>query len=190
MTLKPWTIESSRVTYEDRWLKVVTEVCRTAGGKQLGDFHTFDYPDWVNVVALTDSGQIVLVREYRHARRSIALGLPGGAVSPADATPEQAAARELLEETGYAAERWISIGRSAVNAATHRNALWSFLALDARPVAAPCWDEGEELEIELRDFGVFAAELGVVEEAQALHLTSVLLAARYLNRERSHGLLP
>jgi 8-oxo-dGTP pyrophosphatase MutT (NUDIX family) len=184
MTLKPWSIESRRITYEDRWLKVVTDACRAADGKPRGDFHTFEYPDWVNVVALTDAGKVVLVREYRHARRSIALGLPGGAIGSAAETPERAAARELLEETGYAAERWVELGHSAVNAATHSNALWSFLALGARQVAAPSSDEGEELEIELRDFFELAADFGTLEEAQALHLTSVLLALRYLNRER------
>jgi ADP-ribose pyrophosphatase len=183
MTLALWQVDARRITYEDRWLKVVTDTCRAADGRLLGDFHTLAYPDWVSVIALTDEGKVVLVREYRHARREIVLGLPGGMVDASDEAPLLAAQRELREETGHTAERWVSLGKSAVNAATHTNLLWSFLAVGARPTASPSWDASEEIEITEVDLAALAHA-----ELQSLHLATLLLAERFLLADRSEQL--
>lgn len=188
MTPRPWSVERSRITYQDRWLKVVTDTCRAHDGRSLGDYHHLEYPDWVNVVALTPEGRVLLVREYRHARRSLVLGLPGGSLASSDEEPIAAAKRELLEETGYGAARWIDLGKSAVNAATHSNAVWSFLAIDARPESAPCWDANEELELSLVELGDLLLDLGRGCESQSLHLASLFLAVRFLLLDRSQEL--
>ena len=101
--LKPWVVEDSRITYADRWLKVRTDRCVSPSGPVIDPFHVLEYPAWVNVVALTPDGEIVLVRQYRHGVQQILLELPAGVVDPND-TPASAALRELREETGFEAE--------------------------------------------------------------------------------------
>jgi 8-oxo-dGTP pyrophosphatase MutT (NUDIX family) len=105
-------------------------------------------PDWINVVALTEDRNVVLVRQFRFGRRSVTLEIPGGMVDPGEA-PEAAARRELLEETGYGGGRWRLLGAVEPNPAMLDNLCFHFLAEDVRPVAAVAPDGGEDIAISL-----------------------------------------
>lgn len=104
--------------------------------------------DWVNVVALTPSLRAVLVRQYRFGSGTVTLEVPGGVVDEGE-DPESAARRELLEETGYRSDRWRLLARVRPNPAFLSNDCYHFLALDARRVARPRPDEGEDIAVEL-----------------------------------------
>lgn len=103
-------------------------------------------PDWCNVVARTPAGRFVMVRQYRFGSRSLTLEIPGGMVDRGEA-PEAGARRELLEECGYAAERWIGLGAVQANPAIHDNLLHMFLAEGARRIGAQQPDEGEDIQV-------------------------------------------
>jgi len=64
------------------------------------DFYVIEAPDWINVIPLTDDGRVVLIEQYRHGTGEVSLEIPGGMVDEGE-SPQDAAARELLEETGY-----------------------------------------------------------------------------------------
>src|SRR5277367_1134034 len=66
-------------------------------------------PDWVNVVALTDAGEAVLVRQFRFGVEANTLEIPGGMVEPGE-EPSAAASRELQEETGFRAREVVPLG--------------------------------------------------------------------------------
>ena len=153
----PWTVLSSETTYEDRWLKLRSDHCVDADGRSIAPFHVVERPDWVNVVALTHAAQLVLVREYRHGAGQVMLGMICGGIDAADGPDpasqiEQAARRELLEETGYEAERWLPILSSFPNSANHSNRVTSFLALGAELRGAQRLDENEAIEVAPDDF--------------------------------------
>lgn len=105
-------------------------------------------PDWVNVVAFTADNRAVLVRQYRAGIDADTLEIPGGMVDPGE-TPEAAGRRELEEETGFRAARWVFLGVSHPNPALQINRLHSFLALDCHRVHAPKLDTGEDIRVEL-----------------------------------------
>ncbi|HEV8320815.1 MAG TPA: NUDIX hydrolase [Myxococcota bacterium] len=111
------------------------------------EFYVMDSPDWVNVIPLTAAGEVVLVRQPRFGIGRATLEVPGGMVDPGDADPAAAAARELLEETGYAAERVEALGLVHPNPAIQNNVTWSFVARGCRPVAAPRPDGAEDIEV-------------------------------------------
>jgi ADP-ribose pyrophosphatase len=107
--------------------------------------------DWINVVAITSEKKIVIVHQYRFGIGDIALEIPGGVIDPGE-DPQKAAIRELKEETGYISEKWKLLGVVAPNPAFLNNRCYHWLAEDARKVAEPSLDEGEDILVELLTF--------------------------------------
>ena len=81
---RPWTVSASKITFEDRWLKIRSDHCVTADGVDVAPYHVIESNDWTAIVALTPDMRLVLVREYRHARNAIIDGLPGGVIDRTD----------------------------------------------------------------------------------------------------------
>jgi ADP-ribose pyrophosphatase len=90
-----------------------------------------------------------MVRQRRHGIEAETLELPGGMVDPEDASPLEAARRELLEETGYRAATLEPLGKIAPNPAMQTNWTHSFLARDVELVGAPTLDGGEDIDVVL-----------------------------------------
>ena len=78
------------------------------------EFSILEAPDWINIVALTPERDIVLVEQYRYGIEEPTLELPGGVSDPGE-TPFESSKRELMEETGYSSEEWISLGKVSSN---------------------------------------------------------------------------
>ena len=137
------------------------------------DFWVIDPPDWVNIVALTPDHQLVLVEQWRHGTESVTVEIPGGMIDPGE-TPLHAAQRELLEETGYAADDWLWLGAVLPNPAIQSNRCTTFLARGCRRVAETHFDTTEECVLRLEP-AANAADLvrtGVIDHAlvvAALH---------------------
>jgi ADP-ribose pyrophosphatase len=85
---------------------------------------------------VTPQDQLLLVRQYRVAVGALTLELPAGHLDPGE-TPEQAARRELIEETGYEAETFRLLGSLSPSVARFTNRMWCFFAPGARPTISP-----------------------------------------------------
>src|SRR5208283_3098249 len=85
------------------------------------DFLVIDSINWVNVIAVTPDGRLVMVEQYRHGSNTVELEIPGGMMDAKDASPEAAALRELREETGYEGEKARVIGKVWPNPAIMSN---------------------------------------------------------------------
>jgi len=178
-----WTVEKSRYIVRDEpWLSIREEACRTEDGTLIDPFYVLEYPDWANVVALTDDDEVVLVRQYRHAVGRRVLELPSGVIDPGDASPEAAARRELREETGFAAERWKLCGVLSANPASHTNSTFCFLATGCLRVGEPVLDAGEAVESLLLPLPEVLARVERGEMLQALHVGALHLALSRLGR--------
>jgi 8-oxo-dGTP pyrophosphatase MutT (NUDIX family) len=115
------------------------------------DFYVLRSPDWVNVVALTEDDQLVLIEQFRYGVQRVTLEIAGGMVDAGE-SPVAAAARELLEETGYAAERWLRLGRIDPNPAILDNSCYSFAALGCRRIREPQFDRREHCALVLEPY--------------------------------------
>ena len=131
----------------DRWISVRADDCVTAEGVEISPFYVLEYPDWVNVVALDAEDRLLLVRQYRHGAGRIFLGLPAGQIEAGEPVLE-AAARELLEETGYGnAGQMTLVASLTANAANNNNSCHTVLAQNVSPVCAPQEDATELIEV-------------------------------------------
>jgi 8-oxo-dGTP pyrophosphatase MutT (NUDIX family) len=119
-----------------------------AAGRDRGHAFTIRGNDWCNVIAVTPTDEIVLVWQYRFGTDALSLEIPGGVIDTGEA-PDHAAARELLEETGYEAERVEPLVVVEPNPAIQDNRCYTFVAIHARPTAATRFDAMEELETAL-----------------------------------------
>src|ERR1700722_3229108 len=181
---------SSRYAFADRWLRLRSDSVLLPGGRLPSSCTVFEYPDWVDVIALTAELNIVLVDQYRHAVGQMRTEFPAGAVDDGE-EPLAAIKRELLEETGYASEQWHLLGSAPVNPVLQTNRIHCFLALASHKVAEQDLDEGEAIrthELPLPEF-IEQVEAGRLE-LPALQLASLHLLRSYLRRSTDPRLAP
>ncbi len=147
MSPRPWT--ETRRHRLAQWYVFDVQVAHRISprtGKELG-FFLIDTRDWVNVVAETRSGEIVLVHQFRHGPAAPTLEIPGGAIEVGE-DPAVAAVRELREETGFASEQQpILLGAVNPNPALFMNRCYSYLLRGCERVGEPEPDPGEDFEV-------------------------------------------
>jgi len=136
------------------------------------DFFILEGSDWVNVVALTAAGEIVLVRQYRLGTGTESLEIPGGCVETFDDSALHSARRELLEETGYGGGTWTFLGAVDPNPAVQSNRCSTFLAEGVTLVGPQTPDAGEDIVVELHRVEALPS---LVREGQISH--ALVLAA-------------
>ncbi|MBS0523398.1 MAG: NUDIX hydrolase [Proteobacteria bacterium] len=174
--IEPWRLLNSIYSFSDRWLKLRSDTVRLPGGSTLTPYHVIEAADWVNVVAISEAGCIVLVEQYRHAVTRTMLEIPAGHVDPNE-RPEAAARRELQEETGYGGGQWHALGALHPAASRFSNQVHSFLALGVTRVSAPAQEESENLHLHEIPWAEFVAGLqaGTVRLPEANQMSSLLL---------------
>jgi ADP-ribose pyrophosphatase len=143
-----WEILGFEPLQDCKVFRLNRTLVRPPAGGEPHPFYSIDADHWVNVVPVTPDEQVVMVRQYRHGSREITLEIPGGIVDPGE-EPAAAAARELLEETGYRAESIRALGSLNPNPALFGNRVHTFLAEGALRVGDVMNGPLEETVVEL-----------------------------------------
>jgi len=148
--MQAWkTLKQSSVISASPWLEVYRELVQLPDARILDDFYRIVLPDFAVVVPVTEIGELVMTRSYKHGPRRITLNAPAGFLNPGE-PPLQAAQRELFEETGYRSSEWQSLGSFMVDGNRQCGTAHLFLARNASRVApASNPDVNEIVEVEL-----------------------------------------
>ncbi|NQY13133.1 MAG: NUDIX hydrolase [Henriciella sp.] len=179
--IKPWKILESVQTFRDQYLGIRTDRCEREDGHIVPTYHVIQQTPWVTIIPVTNTGNIVLVREYRHAAGKVMIGLPGGVSDPGETDWERVAARELAEETGYAARAYHRIATCYPNPAIQDDELHFYLALGCTPSRGQALDPNEQIEVLEMPYADFLA-YETLEVQHALHATGLFYAERYFQK--------
>jgi 8-oxo-dGTP pyrophosphatase MutT (NUDIX family) len=151
LTKKFWSTSGRDIVFETPVLSLRRDrkqrPTEPPGSGDSRDFFVIEAVDWVNVIPWTEDDEVVFIDHYRHGIDGISLEVPGGMIDPEDASPMVAAAREMREETGYAAQELVELGVVHPNPAIQENRCFTFLAKNARLVGEPQPDDTEDIDV-------------------------------------------
>ena len=173
-----WETTGTRPLLHTPVFDVVGQTEVSAAG-QRGDYVSVRAPDWVVVVAVYRD-RFVLVRQWRHGASRLTTEFPAGVAEPGE-TPEQAAARELREETGFTAGKVTLLGSCCANPALFNNQTHIFLAEDLTPTGKLDLDEDELLDPLLVPVDEVIAAFGTGDYVHAYMGTALAFYLRRLS---------
>jgi ADP-ribose pyrophosphatase len=167
------TTIARRTVHAGRFIRFRVDTIRGPDGRQ-HQREIVDHPGAVAIVPL-DGSDLLLVRQYRTAAQRVLLEIPAGTldrrVDGAIEPPDEAAPRELAEETGYTAGTWRRLGRFWTAPGFASEAMTLYLATDLQPVedyAGPEEDEHLRLVRLPWPTALAQAEAGEIEDAKTL----------------------
>lgn len=146
MPHRSWTRLSSRYVAEYKVTKVREDRYRFEPEQTEADFVVCESADWVIILPVTVDGHVVFVRQFRHGVGHVVLELPGGLIDGRESV-EEAARRELREETGYEAASLRQVADLLPNPALNSAHCHIVLAEGCRPIQAQDLDPFELIEI-------------------------------------------
>ena len=141
-----WKRLCSERLMETPYFSLRSDRLRLPDGKVKDPYYVLERPDAAIVFPLTADDEVVLVRQYRPPLGRVELGLPAGLVEDGE-RPEEAARRELSEETGHTGGNWELLGSLASSPSLKDNWAYLFLARDVEETTAPAPDEHELVEV-------------------------------------------
>lgn len=163
-----WRTLSSTYLFQRPWLTVRCQRMLLPTGREHPEYYILEYPTWVNIIALTPDDRMLLVRQYRPALDITRYELCAGVMDPSDASPLEAAQRELLEETGFGGGEWTKLMVVGPNPSAMNNVSISFLAHGVTKLCEPRLEETEDISVHLFSRDEVYNMLKVGQFAQAL----------------------
>ena len=141
-----WKTLSTEYLIERPWLTARRDCVQLPDGRIMDEYYVLEYPDWVNIIAIDKKGNMILVRQYRHALGQTNFELVAGVLEQ-DENPLDAAKRELLEETGYSGGEWHELMQLSANSSTMTNITHCFVATGVEKISGQHLDDTEDLEV-------------------------------------------
>ena len=167
---RKWKVLSSEQLLDKGvWMRLRQERVQLPSGAIVPEWFILDFPDWVNVIAITKDGKFVMEDQYRHALSETRFELIAGVIDPGE-TPLQAAQRELSEESGYGGGTWELFMTVAPNPTNQSNRSYTFLATGVERLSEPHAEATEDIHVDL-----FARE-----EVEELLRTGQIIQAMHL----------
>jgi ADP-ribose pyrophosphatase len=142
----------SRILYEKHGRIIIEDVLEYADGSRhewvyfKGSGAASAFAGAVAIAAFTEDNKMILTKQYRHPLRKLIYDLPAGGMKDGE-TPEQAALRELEEETGFTAEKLEWLGRFNWNPSNMSGTVEIFFTRSLKPKGSFKIDEIASVEL-------------------------------------------
>lgn len=175
-----WKTLDTEYINKTEWFTARVDRCVKPDGQEVYPYYVLEYPEWVNALAFTKDNKVILIRQFRQAYGDVTWELPGGCVDDEDATPEEAIARELLEETGYRFDKIERVAHISPNASTQTNISYSFIATGGERVAEQALDDNEDIIVKVISLDELKQLVFQNKLMQTLHITTIFYAFRQL----------
>lgn len=146
--IKAWELLDSRYLIREPWLTARKDCFRLPDGVVMEDYYTLEYPDWVNVIAITEDHLFIIEQQYRPGAGKVSHEICAGVCEEGE-SPLEAARRELLEETGYSGGEWTYYMSLSANAGTMNNLSHTYIARGVKRTAEPALEPTEDIKVEL-----------------------------------------
>ncbi len=179
-----WKILESKSLFSSGLFNLRSDRCELPDGRVNPRYFVLDFPDWVNILPITKTGEVILIKQYRHASGLVHLEIPGGSLDPKlNESVLEAARREMLEETGYDSDQIIDVGSHYPNPALQSNRVHTFLALNAEVKQGTDFDEFEDIELVVCDLKQLKKSIENGEINHSLMMASLMLCLKHLEKK-------
>ena len=166
---RAWRVlKSENILRLGPWLSVRQECVELPNGTQIPTWYVMEFPDWINVIALTKDRKMVMIDQYRHALGETHYELVAGVIDKGE-EPLKAAQRELSEETGYEGGEWKLFMTLSPNPTNHNNLCYTFLATGVEKKREQHQEPTEDIGVHLFQPEQVKEMLDDGEIIQALH---------------------
>ncbi len=146
MGTAPWRQLDDRLLTKTRVFDLRVQRLQPPNGGPEDDYYYIAARNWVNIIPITTSGEVVLVEQFRHGINQQSLETPGGIIDDDD-DPEKTAVRELEEETGYVPQKVLALGVLRPNPALINNTCHVFAGIGCEPRGVQNLEPSEDITV-------------------------------------------
>jgi ADP-ribose pyrophosphatase len=180
--MKKWkTLSKETILSTNKFLTVEKHSVPLPDGQVINDWQWVITPSFSNIVAVTDENKFLVINQYKYSLDDETLSTVGGYIEPGE-DPLQSAKRELMEETGYEAKEWISLGSFMVDSNRGCGTANLFLATGATKISEPNHGDLEEQEVLLLSREQIESAIETGEFKSLSWITNLLFAFRILDQ--------
>ena len=145
-SVENWQLGNEKTVFTARIFSIESHLAKNPRNNIEAEYFTAKFPNFVNIIALTEEQDVILIRQFRHGSKKIEIELPGGCIDSGEC-PLEAGTRELAEETGYKGSNSQLIGDCLPNPAVQGNHCYTVLTQNCKLTYSRKLDDGEDIEV-------------------------------------------
>ncbi len=146
--IEKWDLLESEYLIRRPWLTARRDRVKLPNGQINDEFYVLEYPDWVNVIAVTEEDEFIMIEQYRHGLGEVQMEICAGVVEKGEHHLD-AAKRELMEESGFGGGKWRLLTVLSGNPSTTNNLTYCYVAEGVKKISDQHLDRTEDVAVRI-----------------------------------------